>query len=372
MAKQKGRGDMTEDIKEPADLTQGDGTLKVTLVGHPWRRFFARMLDHMLYGVAWSALLALCFHINLSSRRGILDLLDTAIAALMMLILEPVLLRLFGTTLGKWIFGLRLKDENGNRPSYIAGFIRTLQVICSGLGFHIPIYNLVRLWKSFKQCSGNEELTWDGELIYTIRDTKWYRGAAIAGAYAALLGVLALVTLAAQLPPNRGKMTIAGFAENYNMLAAYYELEGDHYLTPEGKWADKQTDDSVRRIDIMHTPRPDYVFTVENGYLTGIRYEINIDGGDELLGFGEREMLLTALAFACAEDSIFSSSRNDIAKAISGSNLRDFSVKTDNVEIVCQVSYSGYISSESLGVLMPEEGVEKHFHMLFSINKISG
>lgn len=74
-----------------------------------------------------------------------------------MLFLEPVLLRLFGTTLGKWIFGLRLEDENGNRPSYIAGFIRTLQVIGSGLGYHIPVYSLVRLWKSYKQCSDNEK-----------------------------------------------------------------------------------------------------------------------------------------------------------------------------------------------------------------------
>lgn len=167
--------------------------------------------------------------------------------------------------------------------------------------------------------------------------------------------------LAAQLPPNRGKLTIAGFAENYNMLADYYELGNDQYLTPEGKWADKQTNDTVRRIDVMHTPRPDYVFTVENGYLTGIRYEINIEGGDELLGSGEREMLLTALAFACAEDSIFSGSRNDIAKTITGSKLRDFSIKTDSAEIICQVSYSGYISSESFGDLMPEEGVKKTF-----------
>ncbi len=363
---------MTEDIKEPAGLTQANGMLKVTLVGHPWRRFFARMLDHMLYGVAWSALLALCFHINLSSRRGILDLLDTAVAALMMLILEPALLRLFGTTLGKWIFGLRLEDENGKRPSYMAGFARTLQVIGSGLGFHIPIYRLVRLWKSYKQCSDNEELPWDGELVCTLRDTKWYRGVAVAGAYAALLGVLALVMLAAQLPPNRGRLTIAEFAENYNMLAAFYELEDDKYLTPEGKWADRQTVDTALRIDLFNTPRPEYVFTVEDGYLTGIRYEIKIDGGDELIGIGDREMLLTALAFACAEDSIFSSSRNEIVKAISDSKLKDFTIKTDNAEIACQVSYSGYISSESLGVLIPEEGAKKHFHMLFSIERTSG
>jgi DNA-binding transcriptional MerR regulator/uncharacterized RDD family membrane protein YckC len=343
-------------------------------VSHPWRRYFARMLDISIYSTAWAAVLALCLHINLTRRSGILDYLDIIIAALLMLFLEPLLLRLFGTTPGKWIFGLYLEDETGRRPDYGAGLFRTWGVIGAGLGYYIPIYNLVRLWKSYKRCRDNEPEPWEDELVYSIRDTKWYRAAAFVAACGVLFAALVLITNAAPLPPNRGELTVAEFAENYNALAAYYGIESGRQLDPEGKWV-RKSEDGTAYINVGYTPAAEFEYTVENGYLTGIRYEIAVDDNPEWLIPGSNEMILAGLSFVGAQDEagIFSGIREKLVKEISGRSLEDFTFVRAGVRLVCDVEFSGYNDySTSQGILIPLDGAETHFYRLFSLNKTGG
>ena len=69
----------------------------------PWRRFFARMIDLLLYDLTWMVILTsagLCA----AGNRGV-TLLNDFLALLTMLLLEPLLLHLFGTTPGKWLMG---------------------------------------------------------------------------------------------------------------------------------------------------------------------------------------------------------------------------------------------------------------------------
>lgn len=113
----------------------------------PWRRFFARVLDLNLYGLVWNALLAFVFRSNLLERAGVLEWLDLLAALLMMLFLEPLWLKLWGTTPGKALFGLRIELEDGRRMEYFDGLDRTVHVLWYGMGFQIPIFNLIRLWK---------------------------------------------------------------------------------------------------------------------------------------------------------------------------------------------------------------------------------
>lgn len=81
----------------------------------PWRRYFARMLDLSIYGLFWTALMTLVLHVNLLDRAPILEWIDSLAALLMMLFLEPLWLRLWGTTPGKALFGLRIEREDGRR-----------------------------------------------------------------------------------------------------------------------------------------------------------------------------------------------------------------------------------------------------------------
>lgn len=339
------------------------------LVFYPWRRFFARMLDITIYSTVWSALLALAFNMNIANRRGILNFIDAIIAISIMLFVEPLLLRFFGTTFGKWVFGLRLEDEKGNHPSYSSGFTRTWGVIGSGLGYNIPIYNLVRLWKSCKLCSKNEPQPWDDELIYSIKDTKFYRGVLFVGINVLIMGAISLILLCAQLPPNRGDLTVAEFAENYNTLASYYGIDTGKHLDEKGQWVDNSYDGTAY-IDTFSSPLTAFEYTTLNNYITSIRFEIDISDSKDWVRSSNTQMILTSLSFVGAqkEVGIFSNIRSKILKLINENNFKSFDITQAGIQVNCDVAYSGYIKAGNK-MLIPGEGAQTHYHMVFSMQK---
>ena len=182
---------------------------------HPWRRYFARGIDLSIYGIPWSLFLSIVLHVNLLNRGVWGNLLDAYAAFLIMLFIEPMLLHVFGTTPGKAIFGLRIESGEGRRLSYGEGLVRTWGVISRGYGFNIPIYNIVRHWKSYKTCTRNEMLPWDDYEAYTIKDTKRFRVLVYIAAVAVIAFISVVMAFAQRLPPNRGDLTIAQFVENY-------------------------------------------------------------------------------------------------------------------------------------------------------------
>ena len=105
----------------------------------PWRRYFARSLDLLLYGTLWSVLLALVFRINILWRGPLGNLLDTAATLTLMAALEPLFLHRWGTTPGKALFRLKLTRSDGSYLSLQEGFRRTLSVIIMGLGLTITL-----------------------------------------------------------------------------------------------------------------------------------------------------------------------------------------------------------------------------------------
>jgi DNA-binding transcriptional MerR regulator len=338
-------------------------------VFYPWRRFLARMLDVTIYSTFWSALLALVFHVNITNRKGVLDFIDTIMAIIIMLFVEPLLLRFFGTTIGKWVFGLRLEDENGNRPSYNSGFTRTWGVIGSGLGYNIPIYNLVRLWKSCKRCSENEPQPWDDELMYSIKDTKPYRGVLFVGINILIVGAISLILICAQLPPNRGDLTVVEFAENYNTLASYYGINTGKYLNENGQWADNPYDGRVY-INAFGSPLTAFEYTTINNYITSIRFEIEISKSQDWLSSSNMQMILSALSFMGAqkEAGIFSNIRSKIPKLINENSFKSFDITQAGIQMNCDVAFSGYVIASD-EMLIPEDGAQTHYHMVFSMQK---
>lgn len=271
----------------------------------PGRRFLARLLDETVYGLLWSAVLTLGFGVNLSTFSQKYGFVDTIAVLLLTLLIEPVLLHLFGTTLGKWIFGLRLETEDGARPDYQTARARTAMVLWRGEGLNIPVYALVRNWKGFKACMDGEESSWDYEnsLVYTYRDTAAWRFAVMAGAWLLGLFLMLVCMMTAELPPNRGELTPAQYAENYNHFTRYYGLEGAMMLTERGTWEEFPNRDVVIRF---HDPRsqPDLDFVLdENGFVQSVRYTIEIVGDSEgwIMGGPYDMAMQAALAMITAQ-----------------------------------------------------------------------
>lgn len=342
-------------------------------VFHPWRRFLARMLDIFMYNILWSAFLVFAFHVNLATRNSLGNILDSFIALAIMLILEPLWLHLFRTTPGKAIWGLRIEAPDGRFLSYGEGLKRMWGVIGTGMGYNIPIYNLVRLWKSYKLCSENETQPWDESISYTLKDTKWYRGVLYIGAHAVALAVLVTIISAQQLPPNRGNLTVAEFVENHNYYAKFLGIDfGNEYLNENGEWAVKDFDGTVN-IEIGYTEKAEYHFAIENGYVTGVSFAVEIKDNDDWLGSYDTQMVLASLAFAGAQNEmgLFSKTPSRIANQINNNRFKDFNFVGAGITFTCDIEYSGYIDAQSYFLVPVENAAETYFSLSFSINKES-
>lgn len=212
-------------------------------VRSPGRRFFARMLDLLLYTALWGSFLELLSGSSAIQNSTGSGLLNTVMSLLIMVLLEPLLLHLWGATPGKWIMGLSVTDSDGVRLSYSAGFSRTLSVLWYGMGGYIPIYRLIRLWKSYKACDEGSGLPWEVETSLSLRTQKRWRAPVLACAYIiVVLGAMVLTITAAQLPRHRGDITTAEFCDNFNRLAAYHGFHFGGTLDETGKWRGVQQD----------------------------------------------------------------------------------------------------------------------------------
>lgn len=141
---------------------------------YPMRRFFARTIDLALFSLFWDFVLYIIMGMHYIDSNTI-QYFSTFVVFVLLIFIEPILLSIFATTLGKWIFGLHLTDIHGRKPDYHKGLSRTWGVFAKGYGYNIPIYNLVQCYKCYMACKSDQELTWDKDFTYSIRDIKKHR-----------------------------------------------------------------------------------------------------------------------------------------------------------------------------------------------------
>lgn len=343
---------------------------KLPQVSHPWRRFFARSFDMFLYNILLSAFIAFVFHVNLINRTALGNLLDSIIIVILMLIIEPILLHVFGTTPGKAILGLRIEDTDGRHLSFSQGLERTWNLIAKGYGYSIPIYNLVCLFRSYKTCIENKILPWDESISYTIKDMKWHRNVLYIGAYIASFMLLFTVISAQLLPPNRGDLTVAEFVENYNYYANYFDVDfGDEYLNENGEWA-KLESGGTFYLDVGYNEKPKYDFDVEDGYVKGVSFEVEIENNKDWISSYNTQMALAAYSFVCAQNEVnlFSRIPNEIAVQIDNNTFQGFNFTKAGIKITCDTEHYGYTVSHDF--LFPQENVlENYYNLRFSLVK---
>jgi len=248
----------------------------------PWRRYFARTFDYELYTAAFTILLTLCFRFNLGEQNNVLwNIMEWGVVVLTFILIEPLLLHWFGTTPGKWIWGLRVEDCDGKKPALDIARSRTLDMLWSGEGFYLPFYALYRNWKSYKAHDEGEFLPWEGSTHVILKDRKWWRPCAHVAGMAALVLCLFLATGAARTAPNAGKLTVQDYAENYNTLAWAYNLqEAVGELDENGQPADDQIGYGHVVIDLFDDTREEVFYeTDDEGYIQRITWRFFSENG---------------------------------------------------------------------------------------------
>lgn len=337
----------------------------------PWQRYWARALDGLVCSYILTAIVTWMAGGVILEWGG---LISTAVGFAMTLVLEPLQLWLFGTTLGKWIFGIRVTDMEGRKLCLSDAFLRTWRVIVYGEGLGVPIVSLWRNWKSYQAYENNEFLPWDDPSELSVRDTKPLRYLAALGVAAAVFGVSVVSITLAQLPEYRGSVTVAQFCENYRKIARQNGWDNERFtLRDDGTWA-KTEPQGTFYIDMSANPQPlALIFTTEGGKVTGVSFSESIPGAQEnWIGGRSSQLRFTALAFLMAqpEYSIFAGDEKQILTAISDHPFEDFSITSCGLEFRYDVEYTGYWSTD-LGYLIEDDDpeTEPNYSMNFSITK---
>ena len=199
--------------------------LPPSVAPNPIRRCAARYLDLSLCALPW-VILSSALHLQLPDNL-VVTWLKSYPAYLLLLLVEPLLLHVWGYTPGKWLLGLKVRDRNGEKLTLRRARQRAWRLFGKGEGYNIPIYNLIREWKSYRACRDGEPLPWDSDEALPVEDDLSYvagelKVRQLVGWVAALVVVLSVTSVAALsalLPPCRGDLTVTEFSRNYNYYA---------------------------------------------------------------------------------------------------------------------------------------------------------
>ena len=286
-----------------------------------------------------------------------------------MLLIEPLLLSTCGTTLGKLVFGLIIRDMNGLKLTYKLASQRTFGVFSGGLGYGIPIYNIVRGIKCYKTCAAQEPMSWEEDFTYKVKDTKTIRALIFVGLTIPLIAISILISLQSQMPIHRGNITAAQYYGNCNDAMSYANLDYGKYLNEQGEWVDNDFDDSFN-IGMISQPLPDHVLTISNGIVSDVKLEIEMNTNDWITGY-TRQKYIAVISFLAAQHEMncIRLFRSGILQTISN-DLQNYSFIESGVRVTNKVEYSGYDIS-SAPYLIPIEGQKQYFHMVFTMEKVS-
>ena len=125
------------------------GRIKLIPNQHTWKRFIARTIDNSLFILAAELVLSLIsddFANFIQSPTVTYQSFEGLAVSILLLTLyvlfEPISISLFGTTIGKSIFGLRVYTNKGDKLNYGLALKRSFLVFYKGEGFCIPIITL--------------------------------------------------------------------------------------------------------------------------------------------------------------------------------------------------------------------------------------
>jgi hypothetical protein len=123
----------------------------------PWVRYFARGIDYLAFGAFIGVVLVFAYPPALEWPNFVFGFL----ILIVYLVVEPVLLTLFGTTPGKWLLRVRLRRADGARLSYPEALKRSLWVWVVGQACGVPVVQLFTNIRCYSQLTQHHTTSWD-------------------------------------------------------------------------------------------------------------------------------------------------------------------------------------------------------------------
>lgn len=151
----------------PPDLVPAAPPPAQDRAGH-WSRFVARQIDFLVFGVVAGTALFLIFPDLRFSTVLDNSVVATLLTILLALLLEVPVMALTGGTVGKWIFGITVRRNDGSKLRMGELFRRNLLLWVHGLGLGIPLVNLFFLGKSYRVAREGRRNRWDENALHLV------------------------------------------------------------------------------------------------------------------------------------------------------------------------------------------------------------
>lgn len=252
---------------------------------HPWRRWFARMLDYWWLGSAVNFMIIVILRVRPLPNEFENALIAILTGALLVPI-EAWMLSKWAATPGKLAMGIRVVSVNGGNLTFREALERAWRVYQNGMWFCIPTLELFPQLRQWLRLTGRsvyrfarkedvpdpEEMAWDEntEIIYESQRGK--RRFLLAGLIAVTLVTVVFTAVDGMKPKYRGnELKVAEFAENYNQMMTFFQGEGHLFdtLNPDGSL--KESEPSLGQV-IVHMD------TLLNGEKTIKAFDFETEG----------------------------------------------------------------------------------------------
>ena len=186
---------------------------------HPWRRFFARFVDSVFYipigflaGFYLSKLGYLFFPENNKIFVELFKnpLFGVSYQSIFWLPIEAIFLTRTGSTPGKWLFGIRVLNESGNKLPFITCLSRSISVWVKGFGLFIPLVPLFTIYFAYSRLKNTGTTLWDSSVNSRVR----YQGFGyLRGIFSSFIILLVIINLSLLNDVNTHKNQVSQNAQ---------------------------------------------------------------------------------------------------------------------------------------------------------------
>ncbi len=169
--------DSEESTNKITNKLEEDVEIKVNQK-RPWVRYFARIIDYIVFEFLITILLTFIFLLVAPSviewfyyneLTYITYLAFSFFIYMSWNFFEALLLSKWGTTIGKWLLGVSLTDSFGNKLTYEDALSRSFQVWIKGMGLGLPIVSIITLIVSYTRLNEEGKTSWDFKGNYVVK-----------------------------------------------------------------------------------------------------------------------------------------------------------------------------------------------------------
>lgn len=138
----------------------------------PWSRYFARAFDitvlSILFGLAINLVVTVPDFSEATKNKLLTSFIEGLIYTPPALLADAILMEMFGTTLGKKIFGISVRTSEGYKLTLSQAVGRNFSMWANGMALSFPLFSWMAGYLSFRKVLAGKRTHWDETAGYNV------------------------------------------------------------------------------------------------------------------------------------------------------------------------------------------------------------